>query len=486
MGWHRKVIDIVFPQRASTQTWMFLTLALLVTFSIFCVALYVLFMHGSQVQNAAGTAYMAQASHVARVLDTADSDSAQAIAAHLLSDALQLHIAVTFGDSVRLRTHPLGFETSIEETEWPQLIQQLQSGSHAFESRKSQAGGNRILLTAPLPVSGYTVFIEQQESPLHVEARRSRWALLFGMIMALLMAMVSSWVMADKVTAPLSAIGRSAKDIIAGKLDTPIRVDTRSAEIQDLAAHLDRMTTSYREKIQELERLAQVQNEFIGNVSHEVRNPIFAISGYLEALGAQDLSQERREGFAAKGLVNLARLGNLFESLIEIARLEVREDWIKPTPFNVAELLEEVADELHGKADEKGITLRMEGDTVWAFADRDQIHRVLINLISNAIVYSDKGYVLCRYAYLSNNQVRFEVADQGRGISPRHHKRIFERFYRVDPDRSRHSGGVGLGLSIVKQILQAHQASIHLKSELGQGSRFWFDLPSASPPESAS
>ena len=478
MRWIRKLQELIFPKRASTQTWMFLTLALLVTLSIACVALYVLFIHGSQVKDAARSAYTAQAIQIANIIDEAKTDSAQAQATAALSDAMQLSIVLARGDSVMWSSKPEMFESSVAPGEWPEVWQLLQSNGHSFVNRQTPSGGRRILLSMDLPASGVTVVVERLESPLHVEARRSRWTLLLGMIMALLMAMVSSWVMADKVTTPLLAIGRSAKDIIAGKLDTPIRVETRSAEIQDLAAHLDRMTVSNLEKIKELERLTRLQGEFIGNVSHEVRNPIFTISGYLEALGSPDLGGAKRKRFAANGLMNLARLGNLFESLIEIARLEYREDWIKPSRFNIAELMDEVTDMLRPKAAEKGITIHLAGDALFVQADRDRIRRVLVNLIDNAIVYSDHGTVYCR-CVRQKDKARIEIVDQGRGISEVHQERIFERFFRVEPDRSRKSGGAGLGLSIVKQILQAHKERITIESQVGRGTRFWFELPYA-------
>ena len=108
-------------------------------------------------------------------------------------------------------------------------------------------------------------------------------------------------------------------------------------------------------------------------------------------------------------------------------------------------------------------------------ADRSMIRQVLINLIDNAIAYSDTGTVRCRYRR-HLDKVRIEVVDSGRGIPEEHLERIFGRFHRVDPDRSRKSGGTGLGLSIVKQILAAHGETVHVESTLGRGTRFWFEL----------
>ena len=236
------------------------------------------------------------------------------------------------------------------------------------------------------------------------------------------------------------------------------------------------MSGKYREKIEELKRLTQLQNEFISNISHEVRNPIFSISGYLEALGSPKLTDDKRRLFTARGLSNLQRLGNLFNSLIEIAHLEYREDMIHTTRFNLAALVKEIRDPLQAKATDKGLVLSIDSGELWVEADRDRIRQVLINLIENATVYSDQGEVRLHYRR-TQDKVHLEVTDNGRGIEAKHLRRVFERFYRVEPDRSRRSGGAGLGLSIVKQILQAHGEPIHVESTPGQGSRFWFELP---------
>ncbi|MDX1488749.1 MAG: ATP-binding protein, partial [Acidiferrobacterales bacterium] len=130
------------------------------------------------------------------------------------------------------------------------------------------------------------------------------------------------------------------------------------------------------------------------------------------------------------------------------------------------------------KAQEKGINLVLENPTYMVEADRSRIRQVLTNLIENAIAYSDEGTVRCRIRRRLE-KVRVEVVDTGKGIPEDHLDRIFERFYRVDPGRSRKSGGTGLGLSIVKQIMQAHGETMHVESTLGRGTRFWFDLPFA-------
>jgi len=455
---------------------MFLTAALFALVSVALAAAYVLFIHETQVREAARKAYITHAEEIATIVSEAPTDSMRARALTTLSGATQLHVVVIRDNLVVLNSKPEGFESTVLGDEWQLLLDSLHVSTAFYESRRTSTGERRVLTGVTLPHAGLTVGIEQMEAPLHTITRRMSRTLLVGMGIALMMAVISSWVAADKVTTPLLAIGKIAKNITAGRLDTPIRVETRAAEIQDLAANLDQMAVNYRAKITEMERLTRLQSEFIGNVSHEVRNPIFSISGYLEALGSPGLPDAKRERFAEKGLLNLARLGNLFESLIEIARLEYREDWIDVSTFDIMNLAGEVVETLRPKAAKKGLALSINGSSLSVNADRDRIRRVLVNLLENAIVYSDYGEVRCQILR-QNGRACVEVIDNGRGISEEHQERIFERFFRVDPDRSRKSGGAGLGLSIVKQILHAHKESIFVESVLGQGTRFWFELP---------
>jgi signal transduction histidine kinase len=146
--------------------------------------------------------------------------------------------------------------------------------------------------------------------------------------------------------------------------------------------------------------------------------------------------------------------------------------------------VDEVAEMLRPKAADKHLALVVDNPHFMVEADRNRIRQVLVNLIDNAIAYTDDGSVRCRVRRRLD-KIRIEVVDTGKGIAEEHLDRIFERFYRVDPDRSRKSGGTGLGLSIVKQIIQAHGEQMHVESTLGRGTRFWFELPYAGKPVEA-
>jgi signal transduction histidine kinase len=467
-----RLVERIFPTRASTQTWMILTLLLVVGIAVAAVGLYITFVSRSEVQIAYQQNMLQEANRVVSIIEDETDPDRRLEAIQTMTRFGDLRITVV-GDSLFLDVDRGTLREDAGVLAQPEM--QFSAGQELnFLSREDN--GLPVYFTAVKRIpSGMIVRVAQPRPMLFGLINRLQFTLVIAMIMALLLAMFGSWIAAQRVTQPLVAIRNSAKSISEGKLDEEIFVDSRAAEFQDLAKSLNLMSDTFKEKIDELQKMAALQNEFIGNVSHEVRNPIFAVGGYLEALGSDSLDSDKRTFYAEKGLRNLERLNNLFSDLIEIARLEYREDLIKPSVFELSELLDEVYDIEKSKADEKSIDLIVENPVVHVRADRARVRQVLINLTDNAIAYSDEGTVRCRYRR-HLDKVRIEVVDTGKGIPEHHLERIFERFHRVDPDRSRKSGGTGLGLSIVKQILAAHGENIYVESTVGRGTRFWFEL----------
>ncbi|WP_242006604.1 sensor histidine kinase [Rhodothermus marinus] len=464
------------------RTWMFLTFALFVGLAVLGTGLYTgLVLHG-RLRNTMEQTLRTQAERLLyQVVPETSSHELPATLA-LLSRVTGLHLTLARGDSV-IWNGQAG--RPILETTPPRLDTLVSAEATVRFYERFTTEGQVFYVVLHDPETGWIVRVGQPTPLWYRLARQMELTLVVGMLAALVLALLGSWIATEKVTGPLRAIRNSARNIIEGHFDEKIQVHTRAAEFQDLAHHLNKMSDSFREKIAELQRLTRLQTEFIGNVSHEVRNPIFSIGGYLEALASPTMDPETRKRYVEKALQNLNRLNNLFNDLIEIARLEYRADLIHPSVFNLQELVEEVVDMLRPKAEEKGLIIQAENDPVYVRADRERIRQVLTNLIDNAISYTDEGYIRCRIRR-RRDKVHVEVVDTGRGIPEEHLDRIFERFYRVDPDRSRRSGGTGLGLSIVKQILQAHGEAIHVESTVGRGSRFWFELPYAEADEAVS
>lgn len=460
---------------------MILTFALFVGLAVLVVGLYVVIILRGETHEATRQMLYRQAERIAVQIQETDGTEDLQDVAGAISRLTDLRLTIATRDSV---IWDIRDSRVLQDAEVMSQDEMSVSADNPirFVERTGPNGELMLFVALYRPESGLIVRVGQPEPPLFALVQRMQVALIAAMFMALLLALLGSWVASHQVTTPLQAIRNSARRIAEGDFGEKIRVESRAAEFQELAMSLNRMSDSFRRQIQELQRLTQLQNEFIGNVGHEVRNPIFAVSGYLEALGSGTLSPEMRKRYTEKGLTNLHRLQNLFNDLIEIARLEYREDLIKPSVFDLESLLEEVTDMLRPKADHKALRLEIENPHLYVEADRNRIRQVLTNLIDNAIAYTDEGAVRCRFRRRLD-KVRVEIIDTGRGIPEEHLERIFERFYRVDPDRSRRSGGTGLGLSIVHQILHAHGEQIHVESTVSRGTRFWFELPYAEVPE---
>ena len=461
---------------------MVLTFALFVGSAVVVVGLYVVLVLRGETDQAVRTMLRDRAEQIAVQVERERTLAERAKVVDDLSRLAPLRLSIATPDTVigdvstpSLQPDALLNRADLKSAGTEQFV-------YEYEANLREGGSFHTALYRP--ETGLIVRVSQPEPALHNLVQRMQVVLIVGMVMALLLALVGSWVAAYQVVTPLKQIRDSARSVSEGQLEGTIDIESRAAEFQDVADSLNRASESFREKINELERLTRLQSEFIGNVSHEVRNPIFAISGYLEALGSPTLGDDQRKRYAEKGLTNLQRLSNLFDDLIEIARLEYREDLIKRKVFNLRGLVDEVVDMLRPKAAQKGLALDIDNPEVYVRADRARIRQVLVNLIDNAIAYTDSGTVRCRIRRRID-KVRIEVVDTGKGIDEDHLQRIFERFYRVDPDRSRESGGTGLGLSIVKQIISAHGEQIHVESTKGRGTRFWFELPYAPEAEPA-
>ena len=480
MRW-RTVRELFYPRRASTQTWMMLTFALFVGLAVVGVGLYSFLVLRGQVREAERATLRDQAARFVVQLEAVPDRASRLAVGEQIAGLTSVDVAVATTAEV-LGDFRAGGEVERADAaffESAEVEAALASADHVgFAERAGPGGEARLYVALYRPESGLLVRLGEPLPPLLVAIQTIQAVLAVGMALALVLALLGAWLAARQVTRPLRAITRSAQRINEGDLDGRIQVRTRAAEFQDLARSLNHMAGRFRRDIHELQRMQRVQNEFIGNVSHEVKNPIHAVFGYLEALASDSLAPEQRKKYANKGLMNLQRLNSLFSDLIEIAKLEYREDLIRPTTFDLQGLIEEVGEMLAPKANEKVLELTYENPSLEVRADRNRVRQVLTNLIDNAIAYSDEGSVRCRMRR-HLDKARVEVVDTGRGIPAEHLDRVFDRFYRVDTARSRKEGGTGLGLAIVKQILEAHGETIHVESTKGRGTRFWFELPLA-------
>jgi two-component system phosphate regulon sensor histidine kinase PhoR len=250
--------------------------------------------------------------------------------------------------------------------------------------------------------------------------------------------------------------------------------------INDVEQEVKEWAKQKKSEIDELKKQEKFRRDFLSNISHEFKTPLFAIQGYIEAL--QDDGFDDKElavQFLEKASKNVDRLSYLIHDLDEISKLESGEIPINYTKFKINDLIKEVFESLELKGKQHNIKLTFKqkyDDGIFVNADREKVRQVLVNLIDNSFKYGNDGGNTAVSIFTLHEQVLIEVTDDGIGIEEKFLPRLFERFYRTDTSRSRQIGGSGLGLAIVKHIIEAHQQTINVRSTEGMGSTFGFTL----------
>ena len=238
-----------------------------------------------------------------------------------------------------------------------------------------------------------------------------------------------------------------------------------------------------QKEIDELKKLETFRKEFIADISHELKTPIFAAQGFVHTLidgAVRDKSVRMK--FLKKAAKSLDGLDLLVQDLLTLSQIETGDIKMHFENIDLYKLVEEIIDQFENKkAEKKEIEFKINSSSkkIMVYADWQRMNQVMTNLISNAIKYSQETGIVTVTFDVGKKQVTTKVKDEGEGISPEHINRIFERFYRVDKSRSRERGGTGLGLAIVKHIMEGHGSKVEVESVPGKGSVFSFKLPRA-------
>ena len=253
-------------------------------------------------------------------------------------------------------------------------------------------------------------------------------------------------------------------------------------DIDSVEKEVENWAIQKENEILQMKASETYRREFIGNVSHELKTPIFNIQGYILTLldgGLYD--EEVNMKYLKRTSKSVDRMINIVDDLEVITRLETEETQLEIGEFNIVELAKDVLDQLELKANESKIELSIQKEILSEFVlgDIDKIQQVFANLMSNSIKYGKEGGRTEVRFFDMNENILIEIADDGIGISEMDLPRLFERFYRVDKNRSRKIGGTGLGLAIVKHIIEAHNQTINVRSTVDIGSTFSFILEKA-------
>lgn len=318
--------------------------------------------------------------------------------------------------------------------------------------------------------------ISQLKSVYYAVVASIRHIIYAGMIFSIGAVIIVSYFVARYISKPILQLNEAALDIASGNLDREIQT-SRKDEFGTLSESLNQMALNLKADNEKLKNLNEKQSQFFADITHEVRNPLHTISGALEMLELSNLDPEKKVQYMKTAQKQIGRINRLFEDIKSLQRYDFDQSFLSKKDFDLSRTIRDAVHAYQPIAQDKGLEIKTELDGQFVVnADPDKIEQVLDNLISNGIKYTNEGWVKVSVDRLYDH-VRVSVEDSGIGIGKDHLGRLFDRFYRTDKARSRDKGGTGLGLSVVKSILNAHNEEIYVESKPGQGSRFYFDLP---------
>lgn len=337
------------------------------------------------------------------------------------------------------------------------------------------AGEPFAIVTRPVVVNGETVGAAQigiARGDIDDTLRLLLLAFAVVAPLAAIGAMVGGYLLAGRALAPVAAITDLAAGIDADDLHARLRLDLPDDELGRLARTFDAMLARIEEQVER-------QRRFTGDAAHELRTPIAAMRGEIDLALARPRDAAAYRAALTRLDGDLVRLTALLSALLALARADDARLRLDRAPFDLAEVVEAVVEQMEPSAAERGVTLAATPEPAPAVADADLIAQVLTNLVDNALAATPAGgrvTVGCRPV---EGGVTAWVADTGRGIPAEHQTRVFDRFYRVDEGRARDRGGAGLGLSICREIVATHGGTVSLESVPGEGTLVAFTLPTA-------
>ncbi|MPM03095.1 Signal transduction histidine-protein kinase BaeS [bioreactor metagenome] len=303
------------------------------------------------------------------------------------------------------------------------------------------------------------LFISDMESKLVLVAF---FSLLIPLFFALLVA--------KKLSSPIVTINDFTKEIAKGRYSSLSLEETGIREIDDLLVSVNDLSL-------QLQYQQKIRNRLSSDIAHEIRTPLTTLKGNIEAMidGVWEISEER----LYRCYEEVSRITRLIGEIDRINELESQESQLQKNTFDLTELAQQIVDNFQPMLVENKLNCSVSGDRVFISADRDKIHQVLTNLLANAIKFTPSGGRIDLYVSQSKGTTSFRIIDNGQGIPPDEVGQIFERFYMAEPSRNSKLRGQGIGLSIVKGIVNAHQGTISVDSIYGKGTTFTINLPMA-------
>lgn len=353
-------------------------------------------------------------------------------------------------------------------------MQSLQNGEMIDKEITNSSRQAYIISGKPIIVNNQYqggVFVASSLTEVQYSVASVRKMLFISCFGGFILALCFSTIFARRMSRPLQQMVYATRDIAQGKLDTRIAVQSQD-EIGTLAIAINEMA-------RDLQHYQESRNEFIANISHELRTPITYLEGYTDIILNQLYeTEEEKQQYLQVIRAEAQRMNLLIKDLFELAKLQEGKEQLHMQAVDLKIIANQSISKVIMKAKEHGLRISFSTDLAHAMVNGDaaRLEQVLLNLLYNAIRYTNEGGI---YVYLRQDKenIRLSVKDTGRGIPPEDLPYIFERFYRVEKSRSREHGGSGLGLAIVHKWIELHRGSIKVMSEVGSGTTFDVMIP---------
>jgi heavy metal sensor kinase len=358
------------------------------------------------------------------------------------------------------------------------LLERVRRGSPVYDTVPTVNGPPVRRVSLPISIQGEERYILQAEASLGFAERALRNLLgLLAIVSAAMMAVAwfgSGW-LARKVLGPIEVLSATAETISASALRTRLNFDAPYQEFHRLAQVFNAM-------LDRLQKVFEGQRRFVDHAAHEMQTPLTILQGNIEvALQKARTAEEYREALL-NNWEEVQRLVSLTRSLLTLARLSGDRSLVRLAPLALEPLLRDLVEELKVLAEDHKLQLTLQTDPVPSIqGDARWLKQAVINLLHNALRYTEPGGRVTVRLGVRGDEVCITVEDTGQGIEPDQLPHLFERFYRTDRARARDSGGTGLGLPIVKEIVEAHGGRITVESQVGIGSTFTLWLPVPHP-----
>lgn len=287
-------------------------------------------------------------------------------------------------------------------------------------------------------------------------------------VLLILASTIIGFIISRSITRPINKLMTKAKYISKGEYDKKIEINTDILEINDLINSINNLSQSIKEQ-------ENIRKRLTGDISHELKTPLTNIQSHLEAMidGIWEPTEERLLSVKEEA----ERLSSLVSDMQKLNKYDESSIKLKKDNVNISDIICFVIFQFSNLAKSKNIKIEYEKKNINLYCDKDKITQALVNILSNAIRYSNEGSTIFIEERLKDNKVIISIEDQGIGISEEDLKYVFERFYRADKSRTRATGGTGIGLTIVKSIVSSHGGEVKLESKLGEGSKFTIILP---------